>query len=409
VLYHMIDGVYAYLPGQEPEEPPLYSFHKQGAPTSSYNSLMRLSTLDDSVQDALMTHAKLTEQINTLISQNKASLDANPEVAQSKEYLAATKRYITYEKKHLKAAQNRRAELQESLRSRREEMQKGREAQDKAAEYLTGATSKISESHRLVKDTESEIQGQRRRICEDLLLIYPIEDIPNQPLNFKIRGLALPNSTSPTSTVDEEATAAALGHISQIVHLLSLYLFVALPYPVTPNSSTSLIHDPISLLPGNPSPSVTGTGKKAQGPRTFPLYPRHSVQYRFDYAVFLLNKDIEALMSAAGLKVMDLRQTLPNLYYLLAVLSAGPGDIPERLRPRAGGARGLREVFGSGSPSLSRRTSEDNAGDEIRKRVGGIVDGVGAGRLIKGAESSSFASFKPQGAFRRSGLNEMTR
>ena len=68
--------------------------------------------------------------------------------------------------------------------------------------------------------------------------------------------------------------------------------------------------------------------------REFPLFLRGgaTAQYRFDYAWFLLNKDIEALCQAAGLKVVDIRHTLPNLKYLLYVCSAGSDELPERKR-----------------------------------------------------------------------------
>ena len=56
-----------------------------------------------------------------------------------------------------------------------------------------------------------------------------------------------------------------------------------------------------------------------------------------------------------GLRVLDIRHTLPNLKYLLYVLTAGTGDMPAR---KAGGVRGL--VGGRTSSEASRRTSEDS-------------------------------------------------
>ncbi len=149
-------------------------------------------------------------------------------------------------------------------------------------------------------------------------------------MEFTIRAIPLPNS----SALDEDphSTAAALGYISHVIHLLSSYLCVPFSYPVHPQLSTSLVHDPISIMPHDQ--------------RTFPLYPKNSIQYRFEYGVFLLNKDIECLMSRLGLKVLDLRHTLPNLKYLLYVLSAQAGgrddaaSIPARIVAGAGGGGG---------------------------------------------------------------------
>lgn len=44
--------------------------------------------------------------------------------------------------------------------------------------------------------------------------------------------------------------------------------------------------------------------------------------YRFEYAVFLLNKNIEQLMNVHKLPVLDLRHILPNLNSLILTLSA---------------------------------------------------------------------------------------
>jgi hypothetical protein len=56
----------------------------------------------------------------------------------------------------------------------------------------------------------------------------------------------------------------------------------------------------------------------------FPLYAKGSDRYRFEYAVFLLNKNIEQLMNSQGLNIMDLRHTLPNLKYLILSLVSTP-------------------------------------------------------------------------------------
>lgn len=45
-------------------------------------------------------------------------------------------------------------------------------------------------------------------------------------------------------------------------------------------------------------------------------------RYRFEYGNFLLNKNIEQLMNAAGITVLDIRTTLPNLKNLIVTLTA---------------------------------------------------------------------------------------
>jgi len=124
-----------------------------------------------------------------------------------------------------------------------------------------------------------------------------------------------------------------------LVHILSLYLSVPLPYPISLSAGDPFISDPISI---------------ALTQRQFPLYPTN-IAYKFEYGVFLLNKDIEFLMNKAGLRMLDIRHTLPNLKYLLYVLTARTGELPTR---KAGGVRGLSG--GRLTPSVSRRGSDES-------------------------------------------------
>jgi len=64
------------------------------------------------------------------------------------------------------------------------------------------------------------------------------------------------------------------------------------------------------------------------GPRMFPLYSKGVETYRFEYGVFLLNKDIEMLMTDRNLRAMDMRHTLPNLKNLLLTLTTGESIKP---------------------------------------------------------------------------------
>ena len=206
---------------------------------------------------------------------------------------------------------------------------------------LALAQTNLAARRPLLQTTKSSISGQIRRICEDLLRIYPIEPIDHKPLSFTIRGLHLPNAATPSDSpnVDPAVTAAALGIVAHVTHLLSFYLLVPLPYPPTPHGSTSTIFDPIS------------TNMQSHAARTFPLFEKGAVTYRFEYGVFLLNSDIELLMSRQGSRMVDQRHTLPNLKYLLTVLTAGKGDLPVRKR---GGAR----VMENRSPNEQSGASE---------------------------------------------------
>ncbi|CAI7593358.1 unnamed protein product [Penicillium glandicola] len=343
ILFHFPDGVYSNLTDLPPAETSLQAAgHKTttdgtALPSSSYDALMKLANLDECVQDALATREKLEAQISSILQQNERSLNVTSDAAAAQEKLALTKQYISIERKRVRTAARRKEELIASIKARKEAMEQGRSAQEKIRSHLPEAQERLVSCEQLLDQNEDDTKGQLRRIAEDLLTIYPIEPIPDKPLAFTIAGLALPNSTF--EDINREVVAAALGHTAHLVYLLSFYLSVHLPYSINANGSTSFIQDPISAsLPQ----------------RTYPLYPV-SVQYRFEYAVFLLNKDIEYILIKQGLRVLDIRHTLPNLKYLLYVLTSGDSVIPAR---KAGGVRAL--VAGGSSPNLSRRGSVDS-------------------------------------------------
>ena len=86
------------------------------------------------------------------------------------------------------------------------------------------------------------------------------------------------------------------------------------------------------------------------GPRVYPLFMKGAVRYRFEYGVFLLNKNIELVSAKLGLRLLDIRQTLPNLKYLLFVATAGTGELPAR---KVGGVRGLLRQMSTPASSNS--------------------------------------------------------
>ncbi|KAG5353870.1 hypothetical protein C0989_001122 [Termitomyces sp. Mn162] len=148
-------------------------------------------------------------------------------------------------------------------------------------------------------------------------LLYAILDVP-LPIPLSCSDPAPPLTLPSRKDVNEDAVATALGYAAQVVQLLSMYLGKSLVYPVTCIGSRSLIRDNISAM---------------VGPRMFPLYSKGVDTYRFEYGVFLLNKDIELLMTDRDLRALDMRHTLPNLKNLLLTLTDGEGALLRQSRP----------------------------------------------------------------------------
>lgn len=375
LVFHLTDGVYT-LELPQKSFPPRQG---QKQPTSSYNALMRLSTLERSIQDALVTQETLKQQINDMIAENR---DERTELDQAAHRLKLVEKYVSTEQKAVKNTTEHVEKLRASIASRREKMAEGRSLMEKTDQDMNSALDKLFADKERSSKVRDDIRGQRRRICEDLNTIFRIEPVPGgKPLQFQILGISLPNAEdyggAVVSGAEEDLLSAALGHVALLTHHLQFYLGVPLPYPITCCGSRSYITDDISII----QDSI----------RDFPLYlPRggSAAQFRFDYGWFILNKNIETLCAAQALKVMDIRHTLPNLKYLLYVCSAGTDELPERTK---GGVRGLRAgIMRSRGVSVaddadsvmsSRRGSVDSgdlpgggrsAGDEARRKMKGL-------------------------------------
>jgi UV radiation resistance-associated gene protein len=353
VLFTLTDGLYT-VPStwDDLDSAPLSesttSISNKVLPTSSYDALMRLSTLDVCIQDALATRLRVEAEINSILEENKSSTDAIRSVAPITLQLASYKSAVELEKRRLEAVRKRRDALRSNISSRESFMSHDLELQLQQTQSMHEEQPIIEAKRDDIRQITDTAHGQRRRIAEDILRIFPIEPIPGKALAFTIRGLALPNASDLDDT-DEPTVSAALGHVAQVVHMLAAYLSKPLPYPLRPRGSTSTVVDQVS--------ASTATS-------VYPLFSRGVARFRFEYGVFLLNKNIEILSNHVGLRVMDLRHTLPNLKYLLYITTAGTGDLPAR---KAGGMRAfLRAAKGDDSTQSSRRGSDASS-------VGGMV------------------------------------
>ncbi|KAH8734369.1 hypothetical protein BGZ61DRAFT_411670 [Ilyonectria robusta] len=415
LVFHLEDGIYSL------DFPNRISDPKQ-APTiasSSYNALMKLANLESSIEDAMETQRRIMGEINQILEESPTDTSGTAEEA-----VTLAEKYVTTQRRANRLAEKQRDDLLESLRSRRAAIADGRELQAKAEEDIANNEENLRASRELVEKTEQQIRGQRRRICSDLADIFPITPIPNAPpLSFQICNVPLPNSTYDAATarqITEDVLSAGLGFVSLLTRHLQFYLSHPLPYPLDSFGSRSYARDDISHL-----------SDKTVSRREFPLYlPRGGStvgQWRFEYAWFLLNKNIESLCSSQGLKVVDIRHSLPNLKYLLYVCSAGTEDVPER---KKGGVRGLwagrlkgrlstmsTQIDGDGSSTAgSRRGSGESEtmnqhGDALRKALmksngNGTPDEVAVESLSDVVVSLPFDEGDAKFTLRTKGLRE---
>ncbi|KAH6625517.1 UV radiation resistance protein and autophagy-related subunit 14-domain-containing protein [Boeremia exigua] len=351
LLFHMTDGIYTSfvdLPVDAHGElfaPPKTNPDGRIATSSSYDALMRLSTLDDCIQDALITRDRIADEIEGILEANRAAMSTLTRVPEAEESLHTVQAAATAEHRRVLALRRRRTDLAASLQARRDKITAGRALTALIASELPTRRALTAETTSAIHTTRAAILAQRRRLCADLAAIYPLTPLPS-PLAFTIRDLPLP--PAPLDSTDPPATAAALGYAAHLLAALALYAAVLLPYPLTLCGSTSSIADPLALM--------SGAGPNM---REFPLYSTGAVRFRFEYAVFLLGKNVQILTQALGVRGVGAGEVLGGLKLALLV-AGGEGAVPVR---RAGGIRGLLGWGRKGSiDSVVSRSSAGGGG-----------------------------------------------
>ncbi|KAN0065724.1 hypothetical protein ACQY0O_000854 [Thecaphora frezii] len=234
----------------------------------------------------------------------------------------------------------RRAKLEER-RQRLKEAESVLEVDRQKAARLVAANAKLKQR---VETLSLRVHQRHARLLQTLEDIFPIDLVDGSALLFSIAGIPLPNGVSSCSSseleaqdkalkalvkahnkqedgeasaskkmvyhpLDDDTISTALGLVAQLVILLSSYLATPVHYPMATAGSRAVVQDGISIM---------------SGPRAFPLYARGVERYRYEYAAFLLNKNIEQLMNIHNVTVLDIRHTLPNLKNLVVTVSAAP-------------------------------------------------------------------------------------
>lgn len=273
---------------------------------------MNLQTCIQDTEDSLQA---ITEGVDKLLESN--DLMGLIRQASERETLILDRRTET------RATVERANSLRDCISLRRKHLQAQRENLARVRALNTEYTStfpplatRVVEHRDSLATLRNHILSIRTSLVSALATIYPIDLYSSSDLLFTILNVPLPiplNGTEPApplrlpshKEVTEDAVATALGYAAHLVQLLAVYMGKGLIYPITYVGSKSLIKDNISAM---------------VGPRMFPLFSKGVDTYRFEYGVFLLNKDIEMLMVERDLHVLDMRHTLPNLKNLLLTL-----------------------------------------------------------------------------------------
>ncbi|KAG9100842.1 hypothetical protein FS749_012561 [Ceratobasidium sp. UAMH 11750] len=291
--------------------------------SATWADIVKLSTLYTVVSDTKVSLGEVVQRTDAILDRGGPRLLAR-DMSEREEHIKALKHEISAVKQACVSATNSIQDRLDQLRARREALRAASEIYEEDVEANEEQTEQVHTARATYLSVHNALTPRRTTLCNTLESIFPIEPDAERAadLVFTIIGVPLSVPVAPSDPAppldNEEAVSAALGYAAHVVALLSAYLSVRVPYLVTYVGSRSYVRDPISAM---------------HGPRMFPLYPTGVDTYRFEYAVFLLNKDIETLMAEQGLRAIDLRHTLPNLKNLILTLTThNAGSTPPTIR-----------------------------------------------------------------------------
>ncbi|WVF72410.1 hypothetical protein IAT40_007225 [Kwoniella sp. CBS 6097] len=289
---------------------------KRGA---GFGSLHQLVNLQAVVADTRRSIEQVRRKVDLLLYRDVDRSALRREVEERQSKVAWISEKIKEVERTTKESQAKITLRQQEIETRRYNL---REAE--VADGLRHGRAKDLDDE--IERTENErisllptIHSLRAHHAQMLDALFPIQPLDPSQLLYTILNVPLPIPVGPKDPapplsmpefkVDERSTAAALGYVALLVQILGNLggATGGLPYVITCAGSRSAVRD--------------GTGVM-QGPRSFPLYAKGVERYRYEYAVFLLNKNIELLMQETNIRLLDLRHTLPNLKNLLLTLSS---------------------------------------------------------------------------------------
>ncbi|ORE22420.1 hypothetical protein BCV71DRAFT_241075 [Rhizopus microsporus] len=298
----------------------------------TYNHIIKLSTLKDCIFDTKRSSEEVQHEIQATLNKRQDGLRMNRLISQHKHKLLEIEAKIIRQKKINCDLIKRMNSLRERIDHRKHELDESMIRCRSGLENLEDNDLILENNIKMRHAMFHALNKRRKELIADLFNIYPIEQ-------FYIRGVGLPNTNHGRN---DESIATALGFTAHLVSMLAFYLEIPLRYPTKPMGSRATIKDLISLISGS---------------REFPLYMKGVDQYRYEFGVFLLNKNIEQLMNAYGLIVMDLRHTLPNIHYFIqAILTTSVNCSPSPMSVLS-----ISSFANGGGPSLKHESAEQDS------------------------------------------------
>lgn len=257
---------------------------------TSLDQMLKVLNMEHLVKDAEITRQTISREVETLTRNRElltmAERSQNLTIAEIKRIKQAQAELDTCKFK----LDQKRAKLVQDIQTRRAYLKSGGMLQERAKEALVAVPTDLLKQ---VEDEKKVLFETRKESLTQLSEIFPIS---HKNGSYTIAGLSL-------SSTDEHEQTFAYSLTCELLMLLSGLFEIPLKYPITRVGGHHAIFDPVSVITGS---------------RAFPLFPS-SLLYRFEYAVLLLNKDIQMILELLKIPIADGRETLGMLAILLAV------------------------------------------------------------------------------------------
>ena len=210
----------------------------------------------------------------------------------------------------LQDAARRRDKLKELLFRRKSTIQTSSEIRNHEAPSLDATRKILNEKDNALLTIESVMNTKCVDLVFQLQEIYPLQTINDELClrNIPLSQLLQRMQQVPNDVKTHEDIATCLGHAAHLTMLLSRYLHVPLRYQIMPVGSRSYIIDEITTMP-------------VHEPPYFPLFIQRAEKYRFDYAIMLLNRNIEQILNVLNEYEYATKDVLKNLLLIYEKLS----------------------------------------------------------------------------------------
>lgn len=319
--------------------------------------LVRMWSLSSSVNKAKAKRDALLHKLNPILQVRKQSLSRENE-------LEAMLRRFDSQKRKMGSALLSLSEMSKEVQAREEKLKPSIQSLLGAAKTLSAARGRLQEANRLLagegghgplRHLQKMLSTRQQLMVTQVASLYPLGHCPSQSVPAEesksgsqqtISGEFAGSSSVSTSSdlpvesltisglqlfappvkklgffSDKQAfqsSAAAIGYVAHIVKLVASYLDIPLRYPIRLGGSRSYVQDYApSVEPSIIESGAFGVGGLQKPVVEFPLFLEGQDPTRSAYAVFLLNKDMDQMLSYIGVPSFGPRHTLPNLKWLI--------------------------------------------------------------------------------------------